>query len=273
MNKKGRTIGVILISIVFALFIYFIVIERPGMIPRVDTYLNSTNTTNAPLNQNSIKIANWNLQIFGDSKASNSTLMSFYVNKITNYDIIFIQEIRDADGSSFDSLCGMLSNYKCSISSRAGRSSSKEQYGVIYKKEMIIEEVKDYNPDVEDRWERPPIRIKVYNMSIYNIHIKPENVKEELYYLEQLIPKETNTIVLGDFNMDCSYYNTESNSEFDTWTPTVPDTSDTTVSSNECAYDRLFYYDTHIINSGIDRESITKDISDHYLIWAEISNI
>ena len=92
-----------------------------------------------------IKIANWNLQIFGDAKASNLQLMSFYAFVIDDYDIVFIQEIRDEDGSAFYDLCTMLDFYKCKISSRAGRSTSKEQYGIFYKESIEVPIFFDFN--------------------------------------------------------------------------------------------------------------------------------
>ena len=41
-----------------------------------------------------LKIANWNLQIFGVSKAENALLMKSYADKIRNYDIIFVPDVR-----------------------------------------------------------------------------------------------------------------------------------------------------------------------------------
>ena len=85
-------------------------------------------------NQETLRIANWNLQIFGKEKASNNELLNFYADKISRNDIIFIQEIRDISGTAFPKLCSALIEYSCINSSRAGRSSSKEQVGIIYKK-------------------------------------------------------------------------------------------------------------------------------------------
>lgn len=274
MNKKGNVILVFLIFLILGGLAYFYFTGETSLNPKIG---NNTINIPSPFNKtvptvNSIKIANWNLQIFGDTKAGKPELINFYAEKIKNYDLIFIQEIRDADGSSFDSLCLMLSDYKCKSSSRAGRSTSKEQYGVIYKKWMSIQDFKDYNPDNLDRWERPPIMIEVYNISIYNIHIKPDDAVEEIAKLEELTQQKHDTIVLGDLNMDCDYYNTEANTEFDTWTPTITDNMDTTVSATtDCAYDRIFYYYVDVLSSGVDRDGITSEISDHYLIWAEVS--
>lgn len=222
------------------------------------------------------KIANWNLQIFGEKKSNNESLMQKYSSVIDDYDIIFIQEIRDKNQTSFKKLCNLLNEYSCEISSRAGRTSSKEQYGIIYKKDIKLN-LKDYNPDEEDRWERPPIEatftINNYNITVYNIHTKPDNVKEELKNLEGIVKDEGNVIILGDLNADCTYYSNEKETEFDNWIWVIKDEEDTTVSSTDCAYDRIILnqdayqeYVTHGIFKDID-----KSMSDHYLVYVELS--
>ena len=231
-----------------------------------------------------VKIANWNLQVFGKTKASDDVLMRFYASKIRNYDIIFVQEIRDATGTAFPALCALLTDdgYACENSSRAGRSSSKEQYGVIYslKRNVSITEFTDFNPDPADRWERPPLlvafEVNNYSLLTYNVHTKPEDVTNELRQLEQLVDSdEGNVVILGDLNADCDYYNPETGNEFrDGFNWIVKDDDDTTVSATDCAYDRIILNDDsyqEFVSYGIDAEGITKDVSDHYLAWIELT--
>lgn len=224
----------------------------------------------------SVKIANWNLQIFGQSKANDLSLINSYVEKIDDYDIIFIQEIRDSSETAFPFLCSFLENYSCVSSSRAGRSSSKEQYGIIYKKGINLTYFKDYNPDESDRWERPPIEtsfnINGYEITMYNIHTKPDDVQEELFFLEQIVSNHGNILVLGDLNADCSYYNNEKNSEFENWEWLISDNQDTTISKTDCAYDRiLLNQDSYedVLSYGIEKD-INSEMSDHYLVWVEL---
>lgn len=229
--------------------------------------------------QQTISIANWNLQIFGDKKANNSELMNLYAEKISSYDIIFLQEIRDKDSNSFFALCSMLPDYNCKISSRAGRSSSKEQYGIVYLKKFQLNIV-DYNPDSLDRWERPPVRADIYyhnySFTAYNIHTKPDNVSIELSNLESLISSETNQenlIVLGDLNADCNYFNPYSSSLFNDWKWVIDNNADTTSQNSDCAYDRIIMNNDayrEFIKTGIDKESIDIKVSDHYLVYALI---
>lgn len=222
-----------------------------------------------------VKIANWNLQTFGQSKASNTELMNLYADKIDDYDIIFIQEIRDKPETAFPKLCSMLQNYTCKLSSRAGTTNYKEQYGIIYKNEISLTSLKDYNPN--DWWERPPIKttfnINGYELTTYNIHAKPDDVQQELFYLEQIVSNNGNVIVLGDLNADCSYYNNDKETEFDDWNWIIKDNQDTTTSSTNCAYDRIILNNNanqEFKNYGIDKKQITSSVSDHYLIWVEL---
>ncbi|MBU2053200.1 MAG: endonuclease/exonuclease/phosphatase family protein, partial [Nanoarchaeota archaeon] len=220
-----------------------------------------------------IKIANWNLQIFGPTKASNMHLMQTYVSIIDDYDIIFIQEIRDNSRTSFSRLCSMIMNYSCMSSSRAGRTSNQEQYGIIYKNRINITSFSDYNPDFRDRWERPPIEvvfdINGKSLTVYNIHLKPEDVENEMNYLEEVVEDRGEVIVLGDLNLDCNY-DDGSRGDFETWNYLITDDDDTTSSSTHCAYDRIILNNNafeEVKDYGIHKKGITSEASDHYLVW------
>jgi endonuclease/exonuclease/phosphatase family metal-dependent hydrolase len=222
--------------------------------------------------KNPASIASWNLNIFGDKKAGNETLMQDYQKIISQFDIIFLQEIRDADGSALTRLCELFNNtYNCFNSSRAGSSSNKEQYYLLYGKEFTLINYTDYNLENITGFERPPIKAVFnynnINFTIYCIHTKPADAKSEITNLEELIINEGNILVLGDLNADCSYYSL--GNDFRTWQWVIND--DTTVSGSDCAYDRIiinqnFY--SYFIQSGIYSQNITKELSDHYLIYS-----
>lgn len=232
----------------------------------------------SPLNISpSVTIANWNLQVFGPKKASNPELLKIYAEKIEGFDIVFIQEIRDASQTAFPKLCILLPAYNCLNSSRAGRTRNKEQIGLIYKKEISLLDWQDFNHDPEDRWERPPIRVQFqienYTFTVYNIHIKPSDVQQELGHLEALITGQGNVILLGDLNADCNYYDPDKETEFNEWHWTIKDAYDTTSSKTDCAYDRILLNDDAFeenIALGISTKNITKEVSDHYLIWTQL---
>jgi len=269
MNKKGQfglMIG-ILVSIVIIATIVAIVIIRSQ--PTTTIIINNTLEQNNTLE--TIKVANWNLQIFGVSKASKPELLQFYYDKLQSYDIIFVQEIRDASNTSFNQLCEKFPGYSCRISDRDGRTDSKEQVGIIYKSELGL--ITYYTQqDVNDVWERSPI-ISVFDngIHIYNAHLKPDNVTNELHAFENIITYQGPVIILGDFNADCDYYNPSTDTAFDSWTWLI--NNDTTVSKNDCAYDRIIvndYAKVLVKDYGIDSIGINTTYSDHYIVWSEI---
>lgn len=222
-----------------------------------------------------LKIASWNLQIFGDKKADNATLMAFYSIVMRQYDVIFIQEIRDVSGTAFPRLCSLMQGYQCLNSSRAGRSSSKEQYGIIYKG-INVTWVTDYNPDSQDRWERPPFQVTFkqgnYVFTALVEHIKPDDAPQEIAALENLTSSlPGNVVVLGDLNADCSYYSVKK--DFWNWTWAIKTGTDTTSGNTSCTYDRMIFNQemaNEYASSGVYSENITAGVSDHYLIWSEI---
>lgn len=228
-------------------------------------------------NFHSVKIANWNLEVFGEKKASDDKLINLYAEKINDYDIIFVQEIKDKSETAFPKLCSLLQNYSCKMSSRAGTTSNKEQYGVIYRDGINLIYLKDYNPDSKDRWERPPIEtafsIEGYRLTIYNIHTKPDDAKKEIANLEGIISDYENVLIIGDLNADCSYYNNEKEKEFESWHWIIGDDEDTTSGSSNCAYDRIILNadaKKEYLDYGIKKNGIDSDVSDHYLIWVKL---
>jgi deoxyribonuclease-1-like protein len=221
-------------------------------------------------------IASWNLQVFGDKKASDPALMQLYAHKISGYDIVILQEIRDADGSSLAMLCSALQNYTCVNSSRAGRSSSKEQYAVIYRKPAILLRTEDYNPARNKSFERPPFRadFSVYgkNISVYAVHIRPDSVKSELAAMWRLAEGSGTAFVVGDMNADCGYYDESHDTSFKGWRWVIPDSADTTVGSSSCTYDRILTNEPSIVKSyRVDKDGITEKVSDHYIVSATIA--
>jgi deoxyribonuclease-1-like protein len=223
------------------------------------------------------RVVQWNTQALGDSKASRPELMRKYADKLSQYDVAFVQEIRDSSGSAFEKLCRLMQGYEHKISSRAGRSVSKEQYGVLYKRSIKVEEFKDFNPDKQDRWERPPIKIVFgigdYRLTAYNIHTKPSDVPREMKNLENAVENRGNVMVLGDLNASGNYYKRNRYNDFSAWLWVIKDDDDTTVAVSRNAYDRIILNSDakrEFISNGFDTD-VTKDISDHYPVWVEMA--
>jgi len=220
-----------------------------------------------------IKLASFNAQIFGDSKWKKLG-GDYYLSLIQPYDLFILQEIRDIDQSSYNSLCSLLKEYDCIISARAGRSSSKEQIAIFYKDHIDLVSYNDAQ-DSNDVFEREPFKvifdIDGYELIIWTTHIKPSDVENEMDELESLVEDDGNVIVIGDLNLDCSY-DDGMDGDFEDWNYLISDNEDTTVSSTDCAYDRIILNDdsfNEYSDHGIDN-SITSEESDHYLVWVEL---
>nr|XP_006819419.1 PREDICTED: uncharacterized protein LOC102808425 [Saccoglossus kowalevskii] len=82
-------------------------------------------------------IAAFNVEMFGQSKMSDSDVVDVLTQIVHRYDIILIQEIRDIAGTAILDLLSEVnsvsdSEYLIATSNRLGRSSSKEQYAFLY---------------------------------------------------------------------------------------------------------------------------------------------
>jgi len=64
---------------------------------------------------------------FWIGKGQQPDLMAYYVNKLSSYDIIVIQEVTDPTGDAFKKFCRSMISYSCTESEREGTSSYKEQ--------------------------------------------------------------------------------------------------------------------------------------------------
>ncbi|CAH1776474.1 unnamed protein product [Owenia fusiformis] len=217
------------------------------------------------------KIAAFNVQIFGQTKAQKPDVMDILKQIIRRYDVILIQEIRDiAETAIFDLLALVnegATEYSIIQSVRLGRTSSKEQYAYIQwqfcflhsRSELSVTDEFVFN-DVSDVFEREPYIVRfeaatkhVTDFTLVGLHTKPTDAVAELdglipvmAYIEDRFsnnPTE-NIMILGDLNADCSYVtNAEEAALALRTTPGyhwfINDDDDTTVSATSCAYDRF----------------------------------
>jgi len=219
-------------------------------------------------------IASWNLQVFGPTKASNETLLNYYADKLDEYDLFIVQEIRDISGTAIEALASKLPAYTYIISERAGRSSSKEQYAIFYNNRALLLETTDWTSEKQNEFERPPFeatfKVNDWTFTLFIIHTKPTDVYNELTYLETLIgTPDDDTIVIGDLNADGSYYDEDNIVHFTTWNWMITNDMDTTVAVSDNTYDRIIINDdteNNFISSGV-MDDVVSSQSDHYLVY------
>jgi endonuclease/exonuclease/phosphatase family metal-dependent hydrolase len=261
-----------ILMLLFILLVILIIILGGILLYVIITIVNKPPTSNTV---DTVSIASWNLQNFGPIKAANETLLNFYANKLDDYDLFIIQEIKDPTTEAVESLAKKLPRYNYVISKLAGQGTSKEQYAIFYKKELVLLSTKDWTENEQDNFERPPLeatfKVKNWTFTLYTIHIKVGNVPQELSNLENLIGTPTqDTILLGDLNADGDNYYNGVIHNFLGWHWLITSGMDTTVAKSSNAYDRIIINDAtknNFIKVGIMND-VTVSQSDHYLVYA-----
>ncbi|MFA7327817.1 MAG: endonuclease/exonuclease/phosphatase family protein [Candidatus Kapaibacterium sp.] len=168
--------------------------------------ISSCSDTTNPSEDNShpIKVATWNIQVFGQSKLNDTNAMSIITKVCKNFDIIAIQEIRSIDQNVIPTLLDSLgADWSYVISTRLGRTSSKEQYAFIYKNNVkLIDTFQTLDP--LDQIHREPFgatfEIGKIQYTFLNIHTDPDEEETESYYLDTLLRMYNKSILLGDLN-------------------------------------------------------------------------
>lgn len=176
-----------------------------------------------PRGNDTIRIASFNIQVFGEAKLNNPEALPIIIEILKNFDLIAVQEIR-AQRDVCAELVQMLNQdrryrYDYIVGARLGRSDSKEQYAFIYDL-ASIEVDRNQLYTVQDRHDllhreplvgwfraRGPAPEQAFTFSLVNVHTDPDEVDRELDALAQAFVavrddqrQEDDVIMLGDFN-------------------------------------------------------------------------
>ena len=84
-----------------------------------------------------IRVATWNIQVFGEDKLNDPAAMNVIVQVLRNFDVIAIQEVRAVSQDVVPELVRQLNaggqhHYDYVLGPRLGRTSSKEQYAFVF---------------------------------------------------------------------------------------------------------------------------------------------
>jgi len=287
--KRNTFLGSVLIAIIAAVSGYVALEQREGV---------------SEEEPSTIKIAAFNIQIFGEAKRQKDYVMEVLVDIVREFDIVLIQEIRDAEEETAPYFLQMINEiegpeYRFVRSERLGRTTSKEAYAYFYNSgtvEIIDDSDRVYN-DVSDIFEREPYIVSFrsgnFDFTLVGIHTKPDDAYSEIGNLTFVVssilsdnPEEMDIIVLGDLNADGGYFDEDdpSNpfkaSEF-YWV--VTNEMDT-MTKTDYTYDRIvlvnatysheyvehsakvFYFDEEY---ELNNSTLVLEVSDHYPIYAE----
>jgi deoxyribonuclease-1-like protein len=267
--------------------------------------ISGTVTTSTTTTKDTLKLSGFNLQIFGTTKASKPEVMAVLSKTIRNFDIVAVQEIRDASQTALPALKNSINDmagpkYDFVVGERLGRTTSKEQYSYLYNTQTIQQIGTPYTyPDPNDLFHREPFvaefkaRNGNFDFVLITIHTDPDTATQEITDLPAVVENamgrfqgEGDFIIMGDLNADCDYFNEDSESPLRSsdyyWL--INNSVDTTTKSTNCTYDRIII-STPVItdftgNSGVFRfdqvynlsYDMTISISDHYPVYAEFWN-
>jgi endonuclease/exonuclease/phosphatase family metal-dependent hydrolase len=299
LSQKSRPLVVVAV-LVLATALFMV---QQGFL---DPYLDGANSDcgadgeQEPTPVTAIKVAAFNIQVFGRTKRGKAEVMEVLVDVAREFDVMLVQEIRDISGETapayLDLINGGNASYAYVESERLGRSTSKESYAYYWDTETV--EYVDgsacvYN-DTLDVFEREPFvasfRSGGFDFTLVGIHTKPDDAEHEIGNLTVVVasilamnPGEGDVIVMGDFNADGGYFDEDGPSPFKgvdyNW---VVDNGVDTMTKTDWTYDRIVlldgtYQGEYVMDScsvyyfdavlGLSQE-LTEDVSDHYPVYA-----
>ncbi|MCA9121717.1 MAG: endonuclease/exonuclease/phosphatase family protein [Planctomycetaceae bacterium] len=185
----------------------------------------SSAESSPPVSSSTIRIASFNIQVFGTSKAGKPDVMQVLADVVRKFDIVAIQELRTTDDSVLEYFLSLINSqggaYRYVVGPRLGRTTSKEQYVFVYDAARI-----DVDPqsiitvaDPQDHLHREPTialcQVRTdglqpgFSFLLANIHTDPDETDTELDALADVFValqtngwREDDVILLGDLNVN-----------------------------------------------------------------------
>jgi len=172
-----------------------------------------------------IRIASFNIQVFGDSKSNKPQVMNRLAEICREFDIVAIQEIRSKNQDLLPNFVELVNEsgrkYDYVIGERLGRTVSKEQYAFVFDTaSVVVDRNQMYTvEDPDDLLHREPLVVpfrvrgppeqSAFTFKLVNIHTDPDETDQELDALGDVYAavtrdgsNEDDIIVLGDLNVD-----------------------------------------------------------------------
>jgi len=292
MSKKAVIRDVIIATLIALILFTYNIMSKP----KVEVYSTEFTTEQVMPVEDTFRLLSFNIQVFGRSKMNKPEVVDILVNIINQFDMIAIQEVRDASGESVPLLVNMLDNrFNYILGPREGRSSSKEQYLYIYDKNIFTPVETWTFEDPDDIFERNPMAVffetSRFDFVLINNHISPGSAKIEIAYMPTIMEEvekifsDPDVIAVGDFNADGSYFKeVELGNIFpkSKYSQLIPNDVNTTVAVSDNTYDRIIItdnviedwtgeYGVYIFEDYYEFINVRpKDISDHYPVYVEL---
>ncbi len=249
-----------------------------------------------------IRIATFNIQVFGISKSKKPQVMDILAKVVRRFDLVAIQEIRCTDRTLLPRFVELVNAeggaYRHVIGPRLGRTVSKEQYVYVFDSRRISIDTRSLYtvPDPDDYLHREPyvgrfsVRCspdrKPFTFNLVNIHTDPDETGTELNALDDVFvsvqrnaSREDDVILLGDLNVDHRHLGELGRLPSIAWVVSGQKTNTRlTKSYDNILFDRRatseFTGRWGILNL-MDEFGLSKSdalrVSDHMPVWAEFS--
>ena len=251
----------------------------------------------------SIRIASFNIQVFGKSKSQKLAVMDVLARVVRRFDVVAIQELRAKDDQIVPNFVTRINEngrrYDYLVGPRLGRSSSKEQYVYLFDSE-VIEVIRGsvYTVnDPDDLLHREPLvarfRAKTvagstpFSFTLINVHTDPDETDIELDVLDNVYrvvsadgSGEDDVILLGDLNVDHRHLGELGKLPKIAWTVSGEPTN----ARGTKSYDNIVYNKQSTVEFtgksgvfdlakefGLSKKEVLK-VSDHLPVWAEFSS-
>ncbi len=182
-----------------------------------------------------IRIASFNIQVFGEKKSSDTNVMRVLGHIFQQFDLIAVQEVRSPHARPIDKLVAQINQagwqYQATLSRSLGRTSQTEQYAYVWNTERIelLPDSAYVVDDAQDLMHREPLvasfqtivpadpRGEPFRFTLINVHTDPDEVSgpgsnNELNVLDDVflsvreyeyaVREEDDVLLLGDLNVN-----------------------------------------------------------------------
>ena len=275
-----------------------------GALPNRSAFPGTTTFTTTPARVGeSIRIASFNIQVFGPPKLDRPEVAEVLARIIRMFDVVAIQEIRSEQQDLMLRFVRLINAdgqaaYDYVLGPRLGRSNSKEQYAYVYNTATLeLDRSSVYTvEDRDDLLHREPLvagfrargaaENEAFTFTLINIHTDPDEVKREVSVLDDAFRavrddgrQEDDIILLGDLNAAPRQFGDVAKIPYVQW---VIDDVPTNTRRTE-TYDNLLF-DRRATSEFLGRAGVVDlvrefnlsqaaalEISDHLPIWAEFT--
>ena len=217
--------GLVLAGAAWLFFHYYEIVGLDQVAVQPRTAVSTTAASAVPARAtDAIRIASFNIQVFGESKLQEPDVMEVLANVVRQFDVVAIQEVRAKSQDVLPRFVELINaggaQYDYVIGPRLGRTSSKEQYAFVFDRATIeIDPRSLYTvEDPDDLLHREPFvagfRARgppetAFTFTLINIHTDPDEVPQEMAALDDVYRavqrdgrNEDDVILLGDLNAD-----------------------------------------------------------------------